>query len=439
MQQSTPTTPKPVRTAKAIANLKLTGHIPSKELRTSVNTSAARAPVELQTQPPAQPDTPPATMDGVATQTDPIQQVEELPQAQQAQQPTSPPGPKQPDTIEGLKDMIKDLVKERVDQVTKSKSRSRSASTRSSRSRGRSPHSRRRYTPSVDRGSQRRKRSGSTRRRSSSTRSSRHTRRRSASRSRSRSHSQRRHKRKRSTSGRRSPRPPAQTLDARRNTTNALAAQYPSMGNPSGKRLPITGLTLEPYRCLPPDMRKKAKERRSRRDLSFPEHVCGYLRMVAATMDPSSEAYAALHHASQVAQDAAVLPWPAVREWTQSWMANIEERQATWHDAELFTNDRTRLSWFKGRQMEVDRRYPCPTFNKGKCEERVTHAAEGTTWIHACALCLHMTGIEKQSHGASTCRMRHSSRHTDDYRSEYRPKGQSKQGRKDKQDPRPKN
>ena len=170
--------------------------------------------------------------------------------------------------------------------------------------------------------------------------------------------------------------------------------------------------------------------------------MCGFLRMLAPTLENTSEAHAAVQHLAQVAQDAAVLPWPAVREWTHACMSHIEDRNSNWHDVETFTNERTRLSWMKGRLMEADRKYPCPLFNKSKCEEKATHAAEGTTWLHLCALCLHMTGQEKPTHGASTCRHRNSHRQGDDrYDNRYdnRSRGHQNKNKRDKQDTRPKN
>ena len=102
---------------------------------------------------------------------------------------------------------------------------------------------------------------------------------------------------------------------------------------------------------LPPELKVTAGKRHSRRPLTYPEHMCGFLKMLLPTLDPLSETHAALKHAAQVSQDTATLPWQAVRQWTQSCMAYMEDKDATWHDQELFTNERTRLSWIQGRQL----------------------------------------------------------------------------------------
>ena len=437
MQNGT-SSPKPVRSAKTIANIKLLGHDPSQvdatlQPRPSEDTPVAD-PAGITNPTGGSPQVPHTeTMDGVATQTDPAQTPDV--QVAPAANPKATPDPKRDETIADLRNMIKEL-NDKVDRNAKAKSRSRSNSTRRSRRR-RSSSRDRRYSPSSERGSTRARRSSTGRRRSPSRGSSRrrsHTPRR---RSRTRSTSRRRDRSHRSSSSRHSLERPTQPIQGE--ITTALAAQYPTMGTHKGKRLPVTGLTLKPYRCLPPDLRNIARDRRSRRDLTFPEHMCGLIKMISTALDPASEAYAALQHAADVAQDAASLPWPAVRQWTHSCMAYIEDRKASWYDTGLFTNDRTRLSWIAGRQMAATRRYPCPQFNMGKCDDKATHSAEGTTWTHVCALCLHITGQEKSTHGASTCRLKNQGKYYDDHRSDSRPKGQPNKARRDRQDQNQKN
>ena len=426
--QKAVSSPRPTRNAKCIANIRLTGrtlrHTDAQLARLHQAPAITRSPIKNSSTPqrPALPH----TMAGVSTQTEPLQLQEvELGQPQ----PSSyPPGaqPAAPATqpaqeMAELRAMIKDLTT----QMAQPRSRRRRSSSRD-----------RRYSPTSDRGSNGARRSSTGRRRSSSRRSSRrrsHSPRRG---SRTRSSSRPRRRSSRSSSTWRSPsRAPSLQADP----TAAIAAQYPLLGAHTGKRLPVRGLTLEPYRSLPPDLRKRAKERRSRRDLSFPEHMCGILKMVANTLDPASEAHAVLTHASQVAQDAATLPWPAVREWAQACMANIEDRQATWHEVSLSINDRTRLSWIRGKQMEADQHYPCPMYNRGKCDFKSTHSDQGTTWKHICALCLYVTGYDKPTHGANTCRQKNQNRPYDDHKPDNRYKGAQGRQRRDQRDAAAKN
>ena len=440
-------TPRPVRNAKAIANIKLLRHNPARAVPhkqpAAQDADAHITPASNQgpskTKEISVTASHSTTMAGVSTQTDPIQ-VQEVPaQGQQPHQlhvprPGLPDPPHQPGN-QGMADMrvlIKDLT-ERMDRAEVSRQKSRSRSTSPKRRRRRSSSRDRRYSPTSERGSTRARRTSTGRRRSSSRTTSRRRSHSPRRRSRTRSTSRHRHSSSRSSSVRQTL-PTAQTSSVQSEIDKALAAQYPQLGIHAGKRLPITGLTLEPYRSLPPDLRKQARERRSRRELTFPEHMCGLIKMISKALDPSSEAHAALTHAAQVAQDAATLPWPAVREWTQACMAHIEDRQATWHDAPLFATERTSLSWIKGRQMEAERRYPCPLYNKGKCDHKNTHAQEGTTWVHACALCLYMTGLEKTTHGASTCRQKNQNRSYEDHRQDNRSRGNQNRQKRDKQD-----
>ena len=214
----------------------------------------------------------------------------------------------------------------------RSPSRPRQASRRSSHSRTRSP--RRGYSPSSNRsgsrgrhGKDRRDRRSESRRTRSKTPRYRSTPRRSRSRSRPRAHSRRR---SRSRSRGRSTRPKISLRSlrndpaARSDADQALAAQYPLMGSTTGTRLSRSRATLEPYRNLPPDIKKRAGERRSRRDLSLPEHVCGLLFMALKAMDPGTDAYAAVEHTAQVAQDAATMQWPTVLAWSQACLSHLE-------------------------------------------------------------------------------------------------------------------
>ena len=74
---------------------------------------------------------------------------------------------------------------------------------------------------------------------------------RSCRRSASTRHSPRRH----------SPRKDTGDQASRKEADTTLLAQYPAKGNLTGKKLPRCELSLEPYRCLPPDLKKKANER----------------------------------------------------------------------------------------------------------------------------------------------------------------------------------
>ena len=176
------------------------------------------------------------------------------------------------------------------------------------------------------------------------------------------------------------------------------------MGRPTGKRLPRSSATLEPYRNLPPDIKRPASERRSRRDLSLPEHMCGLLNMCLKVMDTTTEAYAAVEHAAQVAQDAVTIQWPTVRAWSQACLAHLEGGSITWADKATFKDERIRLSWCKGKS-QPDIKIPCPGFNTDTCKEKHDHSGEGRLWVHQCAVCFHgLTEPRYINHPATNCR-----------------------------------
>ena len=348
---------------------------------------------------------------------------------------------------------------------TKSPSAGRSGTHRSSRPRSGSRHSTRSsrprtsgrgYSPSSNRSRSGRRRSASRRRR---TRSS--SRRRTRTRSPARHSSGRRSKsRSRSRSARRSAsrhRSPRRTISPRtlradqrsaKDAERALDAQYPAMGTSQGNHLHLSRATLEPYRNLPPDIRRRAGERRSRRDLSLPEHLCGILLMALKAMDPHSEVYGAIEHAAQVAQDATTIQWPTVRTWSQACLAHLEGSGASWHDAHIFKDERMRLCWCKGKS-QPDVMIPCPQFNTDICSEKRNHSSEGRTWLHTCGVCYYGINDTKNDHTSQRCRKKpglklvsEEGRHENNNRRRfnYNNNNNNSQKRDEKQDrPKPKN
>ena len=118
-----------------------------------------------------------------------------------------------------------------------------------------------------------------------------------------------------------------------------MESQYPALGTHHGNYLHTSRATLEPYRSLPPDLKRRAGERTSKKDLSLPEHVCGLLNMALKIMDPTTEEYAAIEPMAQVAQDATTMQWNIVRGWSQVCLAHLEGG-ATWADSTLFKEER---------------------------------------------------------------------------------------------------
>ena len=74
------------------------------------------------------------------------------------------------------------------------------------------------------------------------------------------------------------------------------------MGHPSGTNIDFP---TPKKTCLPPDMRKRIKK--EKRDLTFPEYICGYSRMMAMEVSPDTVLYQKILHMSQLAEDTATL------------------------------------------------------------------------------------------------------------------------------------
>ena len=287
-----------------------------------------------------------------------------------------------------------------------SHSRSRSSrrhhhGTRRSHTRSGSRRARRRHSRSRTPHRRSRRHGGSTRRRSYSSSSSR-----------SPEHA----KRRRTASRDPSPRALRRDTGACRDAARALDSQYPKIGKPKGRRMPRSEYTLQPYNNLPHDLKKAARARKSRRDLTLAEYMCGFLFTIAKSVEPGTEIYGAITHAAQIAQDAATLLWPAVREWSQACLAHLQEKHCSWLEEDLFRHERTRLSWIQGKGKQ-DLKLPCPAFNTDRCPESATHVTDGFTWIHACSVCHHGAPDLSNNHTSKQCRRKPNLRHsTDDYR-----------------------
>ena len=296
---------------------------------------------------------------------------------------------------------------------TQSRSPRRHGSHRSERTRdGRHNSSRRTRSKSKSRGSARSHRSRS---RSRSTRRHRSTSRDKHRHSRSTS---RQDRRRRSRSNRSKARSPSYQRNVKRDLTKELEDQYPTMGGHKGRRVSSKRLTLAPYENLPPDLLER--DRRSRRCLTFQEHICGLLNTVLKVMNPAAENHAIVNHAAQVAQDAATLAWPEVRNWSQTCLSHIQEGHANWGSKDLFHQERTRLSWIRGKTHDIHK-VPCLDFNEEKCTQSREHVAKGKTYLHCCAVCFYGMNDKTSPHTASKCRKKAGLKLVqDDYRPDYR-------------------
>ena len=199
---------------------------------------------------------------------------------------------------------------------------------------------------------------------------------------------------------------------ARRLVTHALARQYQQMGHSTGRVHDIVAPAVRPHEALPPDMKRRARDRtgrKNRRDLTMQEYICGYARMLLTEIDPLSDMYAMVSHLAQVAQDAATMPWPTVRTWTTTCLDYIEDGQATWADGNLFMGEKNRIAWAHSR-YESTTSIPCPAYNNDQCKTAAPHYEGDMRLLHTCAICYYAAPIsqraESTTHNAKSCNRR---------------------------------
>ena len=156
------------------------------------------------------------------------------------------------------------------------------------------------------------------------------------------------------------------------------------MGHPSGTNINLP----TPKTCVPPDMRKRIKK--EKRDLTFPEYICGYSRMLAMEVSPDTVLYQQILHMSQLAEDTATLGFAGPRLWSQTCMGHVMEGDVTWRDTNFIASERMRLSWLHPSDRETGQRLPCPNFNSGACQHNASH--EGSVCLlHCCGVCVIMS------------------------------------------------
>ena len=240
---------------------------------------------------------------------------------------------------------------------------------------------------------------------------------------------------------------------SRRIVDQALARQYQPMSQSKGRICDIDTPLVRPHEALPPDMRRRVRDRtgkKNRRDLTFQEYVCGYTRMLLTELDPSSDLYAMITHLSQVAQDTAVTPWPAVRTWTNACLDYIDGTDATWEDSKLFESERSRLVWAQGRSEDLTP-IPCPAYNNDTCKAQPSHHEGEMKLLHTCAICYYAAPtshrVESSSHNAKSCNRRRRNGARDEQEGSYSSKSTGKRytaqnatsSKKEAVDARPKN
>ena len=136
-------------------------------------------------------------------------------------------------------------------------------------------------------------------------------------------------------------------------------------------------------------------------------YVCGYLRLLAEPMEPTSALAANLWHLADVAQDAAGLPWDNVREWADAMRYYSDCCGKSWHDTQLQQNKQNRIVWFPSTRAPPQES-PCIEYAHGECGHKQDHPDGNIIRIHSCPACFYAT-TRKKGHTLAKCPLRRSS------------------------------
>lgn len=101
----------------------------------------------------------------------------------------------------------------------------------------------------------------------------------------------------------------------------------------------------------------------------------------------NEEAYGIIQHVAQILDDHGYIPWPSIRSFSNTIIANIERGKYTWDDERAIEKCRNNI-YMKARGNEdVQWVVPCPRYNRGRCTEAESHTVGEVGMMHICAFC----------------------------------------------------
>lgn len=167
----------------------------------------------------------------------------------------------------------------------------------------------------------------------------------------------------------------------------------------SRKQLPVT----MPRHLLDLRAQRRVKSLESQDDLSFPDFIQGFSKLILTHPIQNRTVKAMITHLAQVGEDVATYDWPQIREWSNTILYDIAAQRYTWRDTRVIEAERNRAAIHAGATKASQSDFNvCPLYNRGKCLHDSSH---GHMHIHACAFCWLSWGVEN-AHPISICKKR---------------------------------
>lgn len=160
---------------------------------------------------------------------------------------------------------------------------------------------------------------------------------------------------------------------------------------------------------------KLVKQYRHQDDLTLPQYIEGFIRMIESEV-LVREKTLMLAHLADVAVLLQDFLWEVVREWTNTVISSVGQGTYTWADSQSIEKDKIiKLMGASGsaRASNISEKNACVAYNGAKCGETESH---GIGNQHMCSFCYAIFGAE-HDHPVIACHKRSNYKKKD--RSEY--------------------
>lgn len=138
-------------------------------------------------------------------------------------------------------------------------------------------------------------------------------------------------------------------------------------------------------------------------DLSYPEFVQGFTKMILLNEITDPVVHAMLSHLAKLSEDVTTYQWDLMRIWSNTILTDIGLGQYTWYDDAVIESERNRAAIFASANGINDNgKNTCVRYNQSKCNLQNSH---GDAYIHACTFCWTTWGVEN-AHPLHACKKR---------------------------------
>lgn len=195
---------------------------------------------------------------------------------------------------------------------------------------------------------------------------------------------------------------------ARLHADSLMDSLNPALPHVSGKIIfdPYTrkqALYPMPRHLLDHKSQRRVAKLECQDELSFPEFVQGFVKMVLMNDIYNPVVKAMLCHLASLSEDVTMYQWELMRVWPNTIISDIGMGRYSWTDERILESERNRAAIFASANGSPDNgQNVCVAFNQSKCHFQGSH---GDSHLHLCAYCWMTWGAEN-NHPLHSCKKR---------------------------------